>query len=174
MNTVTLSGVNVAGVVKDVSFSIAPGERVGLIGESGSGKTLTALSIMQLINSTGDITLGDVNLTTASEKQLCRIRGKRIAMVFQEPMTALDPLMTAGKQIVEAIRIHAKVSRAAAKKQAFQLLAKVELPEDVAARYPHELSGGQRQRVIIAMALAHSPELLICDEPTTALDVTSQ
>ncbi|MGZ7497147.1 ATP-binding cassette domain-containing protein [Corynebacterium sp. ZY180755] len=174
MNTVTLSGVNVAGVVKDVSFSIAPGERVGLIGESGSGKTLTALSIMQLINSTGDITLGDVNLATASEKQLCRIRGKRIAMVFQEPMTALDPLMTAGKQIVEAIRIHAKVSRAAAKKQAFQLLAKVELPEDVAARYPHELSGGQRQRVIIAMALAHSPELLICDEPTTALDVTSQ
>ncbi|WBT08165.1 ABC transporter ATP-binding protein [Corynebacterium sp. SCR221107] len=174
MNTLEVRELHVAGVVHDLALSIAPGERVGLIGESGSGKTLTALSIMRLIDSQGSITLGDTDLHRLPEKQLCQIRGRRVAMVFQEPMTALDPLLSVGKQIVEAIRIHDKVPRAKAHQRALKLLSDVDLSDTHFGRYPHELSGGQRQRVIIAMALAHNPELLICDEPTTALDVTSQ
>ncbi|MCS4490552.1 ABC transporter ATP-binding protein [Corynebacterium sp. ES2775-CONJ] len=162
------------GVIDAISFEIGRGERVGLIGESGSGKTLTALSIMRLIDSTGAISLDGTRLDQLSEQALCGLRGKKVAMIFQEPMTALNPLMTIRAQVSEAVRIHKKVSRTNADRKAAALLAKVELDSELLGRYPHELSGGQRQRVLIAMALAHDPELLICDEPTTALDVTSQ
>ncbi|AKK06661.1 putative phosphonate C-P lyase system protein PhnK [Corynebacterium mustelae] len=174
MAVLSVTNLNVKNVVSDVSFDIAPGERVGLIGESGSGKTLTALSIMRLISSTGAITLSGHRIDAFDEKTMCTIRGKRVAMVFQEPMTALNPLMKVGKQITEAIMIHSRVPKKLAHAQAEELLEKVELDPQLMRRYPHQLSGGQRQRVLIAMALAHDPELLICDEPTTALDVTSQ
>lgn len=172
--TLKVENLSVAGVVEAIDFSIASGQRVGLIGESGSGKTLTALSIMRLIQATGSIELQGQDLLQTSEQQLCRIRGKRVAMVFQEPMTALNPLLKVGKQIEEAITIHRKLARSARKQEVAGLLTQVQLDPQLAQRYPHELSGGQRQRIIIAMALAHQPELLICDEPTTALDVTSQ
>ncbi|MFI5505385.1 ABC transporter ATP-binding protein [Corynebacterium kutscheri] len=165
-----VDNLSVYNVVDQISFAVEKGQRVGLIGESGSGKTLTALSIMRLVESRGHIRLGDTALSELSETQLCSIRGKRVAMVFQEPMTALNPLMKVGRQVLEAIQIHARGS----KTQALALFKAVELDESLYSRYPHELSGGQRQRIIIAMALAHNPELLICDEPTTALDVTSQ
>ena len=147
---------------------------MGLIGESGSGKTLTAMSVMRLIRSSGEIRLGEDRLDLLSERDLCTIRGKRVAMIFQEPMTALNPLMKVGKQVAEAVLTHLRVTKRQAMARAVELLGKVELPANMANRYPHQLSGGQRQRVLIAMALAHDPELLICDEPTTALDVTSQ
>ncbi|AZA11910.1 ATP-binding cassette domain-containing protein [Corynebacterium gerontici] len=162
-------------LLSDVTFSMSAGERVGIIGESGSGKTLTALSIMRLIKTTrGTVHFRERDLQKLSERQLCGIRGKDIAMVFQEPMSALDPLMTVGKQIREAIRIHQKRSRRDAMRQVSGALKEVELDPDLASRFPHELSGGQRQRILIAMALANDPRLLICDEPTTALDATAQ
>ncbi|MDO4631047.1 MAG: ABC transporter ATP-binding protein [Corynebacterium sp.] len=174
MTVLQVKDLCVKDVVQDVEFSIAPGERVGLIGESGSGKTLTALSVLRLMQSTGEIRLGSDRLDQLSERDLCTIRGKRVAMVFQEPMTALNPLMKVGKQVAESVLIHSRVSKKQAQARAVELLSKVELSPEMAQRYPHQLSGGQRQRVLIAMALAHDPELLICDEPTTALDVTSQ
>lgn len=175
MAVLSVADLNVKDVVSGISFDIAPGERVGLIGESGSGKTLTALSIMRLISATGAITLSGHRIDELDEKTMCTIRGKRVAMVFQEPMTALNPLMKVGKQLTEAILIHSRIPKKLARTQAEELLEKVELdPQLMMRRYPHQLSGGQRQRVLIAMALAHDPELLICDEPTTALDVTSQ
>ncbi|MDF5821405.1 ABC transporter ATP-binding protein [Corynebacterium felinum] len=175
MRMLTLSNVSIHDVVTSLNLCIAPGQRLGLIGESGSGKTLTALSIMRLIDSDGEITFHDQKLHELSERQLCSIRGKKIAMIFQEPMTALNPLMTIGAQLSEAIRIHEPVSRRVAQQRAMELLARVELADPAfMRRYPHELSGGQRQRVLIAMAVAHKPDVLICDEPTTALDVTSQ
>lgn len=174
MTVLQVKSLCVKDVVHDVAFSIAPGERVGLIGESGSGKTLTAMSVMRLIRSSGEIRLGEDRLDLLSERDLCTIRGKRVAMIFQEPMTALNPLMKVGKQVAEAVLTHLRVTKRQAMARAVELLGKVELPADMANRYPHQLSGGQRQRVLIAMALAHDPELLICDEPTTALDVTSQ
>ncbi len=170
----TVKNLSIGEIVRDISFNIAPGQRVGLIGESGSGKTLTALSIMQLLKSEGEISLSGKRLDQLDEKTLCTIRGKKVAMVFQEPMTALNPLMKVGNQIAEAITIHTRISRRQARAEVAELLTKVELDPHLQNRYPHELSGGQRQRVLIAMALAHDPELLICDEPTTALDVTSQ
>ena len=174
MTVLQVKSLCVKDVVHDVAFSIAPGERVGLIGESGSGKTLTAMSVMRLIRSSGEIRLGEDRLDLLSERDLCTIRGKRVAMIFQEPMTALNPLMKVGKQVAEAVLTHLRVTKRQAMARTVELLGKVELPADMANRYPHQLSGGQRQRVLIAMALAHDPELLICDEPTTALDVTSQ
>ncbi|SPJ41303.1 Glutathione import ATP-binding protein GsiA [Corynebacterium diphtheriae subsp. lausannense] len=174
MTLLNMSNVQIMDVVEALSLSIERGERVGLIGESGSGKTITAMSILRLIPSSGSIVFDGTNIQGLSEKQMCVLRGKRISMVFQEPMTALDPLMKVGTQISHAIRIHSSVSRAQSRKKADSLLHSVELDPELRSRYPHELSGGQRQRVLIAMALAHDPDLLICDEPTTALDVTSQ
>ncbi|REF37855.1 ABC transporter ATP-binding protein [Thermasporomyces composti] len=170
-------------LVHDVSFSLQPGERVGLIGESGSGKSLTALALMGLLPdgvwARGLVQLAGVdhNLIGASDRRLARIRGNRMAMVFQEPMTALSPLMRVGDQIAETMLLHgSQPNRRAARAAAVDLLAKVRLPDPArAARaYPHQLSGGQRQRVLLAIALANDPDVLICDEPTTALDVTVQ
>ena len=168
--------------VRHVSFDIERGESVALVGESGSGKSVTALSIMQLLpypkarHPSGHILLHDQELVGASEATMRRVRGNRIAMIFQEPMTSLNPLHTIDKQVNEVLRVHKRLSRAAARARTLELLRLVGLPE--AERrldaYPHQLSGGQRQRVMIAMALANEPDLLIADEPTTALDVTIQ
>ena len=169
--TLSVRGLSVSSLVRDVSFEIGPGERVGLIGESGSGKSLTALSIMGLLpeelRASGSIRLRGRELLGRSEKDLSRMRGDQMAMVFQEPMTALNPAMRIGRQVTEPGRIHGRRHRAE------DLLDAVGLP-GTARAYPHQLSGGQRQRVVLAMALANEPSLLICDEPTTALDVTVQ
>ncbi len=171
----------VTRVVRDLSFSIDRGEFVGLVGESGCGKSVTALAILRLVAEPGEITagrilLGGQDLLTLSEAALRRVRGARIGIVFQEPMTALNPVFTIGFQVVEAIRVHRKITRRAATERAAALLERVAIPApgDRLNDYPHQLSGGQRQRVMIAMALAGEPELLIADEPTTALDVTVQ
>ncbi len=167
-------------IVRGVSFALAPGERVGLIGESGSGKSLTALAIMGLLpeelTAAGAVRFEGRDLTTLSERQLGAVRGDRLAMVFQEPMTALNPLMRVGRQVAEAFQLHRDLGRNEAQARAEQLLHRVELPDPASTRraYPHQLSGGQRQRVMLAMALACDPAVLICDEPTTALDVTVQ
>ncbi|MCX7558179.1 ABC transporter ATP-binding protein [Sulfitobacter sp. F26204] len=168
-------------ILHDVTLSIEAGEIVAVTGESGSGKSMTALATMQLLpkgaSTTGHILLGDKDMTDMSEAGLCKMRGNEMGMVFQEPMTALNPVQTIGAQVAETIRIHdAAISRAAAEEQAAKTLSRVGLPQDrfPLSRYPHELSGGQRQRVVIAMAIALRPRLLIADEPTTALDVTTQ
>jgi peptide/nickel transport system ATP-binding protein len=169
--TLSVAGLSVHTLVRDVSFEIGAGERVGLIGESGSGKSLTALSIMGLLpeelRASGSVRLNGRELLEASEKDLSRLRGDELAMVFQEPMTALNPAMRVGRQVTEPGRIHGR------RRSAEELLDAVGLP-GTARAYPHQLSGGQRQRVVLAMALANEPSLLICDEPTTALDVTVQ
>ena len=169
-------------LIDDIGFSIATGERVGLIGESGSGKSVTSLAVMGLLpeslEATGTIRIGDDdrNVVGLPERQAAQMRGMRMAMVFQEPMTALNPLMRVGEQIAEAMRIHGTAQGAAASQRAVALLDDVGLPSpaEAAKAYPHQLSGGQRQRVVLAMALANDPSLLVCDEPTTALDVTVQ
>jgi peptide/nickel transport system ATP-binding protein len=170
-------------LVEDVGFRIREGERVGLIGESGSGKSLTALSIMGLLpeglTATGAVQMAGVShdLVGADERQMSRVRGKDIAMVFQEPMTALNPTMKIGRQVVESLLIHrSRPDRRSAYAAALELLDQVGLPNPSAAAqaYPHQFSGGQRQRIVLALALANDPALLICDEPTTALDVTVQ
>lgn len=173
-----------AGLVKSVdgvSFTIGEGELLGLVGESGCGKSITALSIMRLIAKPGKITNGTINfkgedLTTASDERLREIRGNDIAMIFQDPMTSLNPVFTVGEQIAEALRLHRKLDKKAAWSAAIQAMKEVSIPspERRVNDYPHQLSGGMRQRVMIAMALACDPELLIADEPTTALDVTIQ
>ena len=169
-------------IVDRLSISIAPGESLALVGESGSGKSLTALALMGLLPEPsvtvagGSIRFRDTDLLAMAPRERRRITGREIAMVFQEPMTSLNPVMRAGDQIVEMIRAHEKVGRRAATARAAELLAAVRMP-DPAARlraWPHQLSGGQRQRVMIAIALACRPKLLIADEPTTALDVTVQ
>ncbi|WP_410637783.1 ABC transporter ATP-binding protein [Amycolatopsis sp. lyj-346] len=169
--TLSVRGLSVSSLVRDVSFEIGAGERVGLIGESGSGKSLTALAVMGLLPeelpASGSVSLHGRELLGMSEKDLSRLRGDELAMVFQEPMTALNPAMRVGRQVTEPGRIHGRRHRAE------DLLSAVGLP-GTARAYPHQLSGGQRQRVVLAMALANSPSLLICDEPTTALDVTVQ
>jgi oligopeptide/dipeptide ABC transporter ATP-binding protein len=164
-----------------VSFSVERGQVLGLVGESGCGKSLTALCLMRLVPPPGRITAGrivfdGVDLQTLSERDMRAVRGARIGMIFQEPMTALNPVLTAGYQIAEAIRIHRPVSKRQAWSRAIELLGEVGIPEPAArARdYPHQLSGGMRQRVMIAMAIACEPDLLVADEPTTALDVTIQ
>jgi peptide/nickel transport system ATP-binding protein len=166
--------------VDGVSFDVHRGETVCLVGESGSGKTVTCESITRLISTppgeivSGDIRFDDRDLTLLSSKRLREVRGDRIAHVFQNPQNALDPVYTIGAQLVEAIRIHCDVSKAAARERAISLLNRVGLPKPATRmdNYPHQFSGGMRQRVVIAIALAADPDLLIADEPTTALDVT--
>ena len=167
--------------VRDVSFTLAEREIVGLVGESGSGKSVTGLALLSLLPSesarvTGRAMLGGKDLLSATPSQLRKIRGNEISMVFQDPLTALDPVFSIGRQISETIRTHRAVSKASAKRQAIELLASVGIPEPEKRfrDYPHQLSGGMQQRVMIAIALACEPKLLIADEPTTALDVTIQ
>lgn len=168
--------------VDQISFSVNKGEILGIVGESGCGKSVTSLSIMKLIPqppgkiTNGEIWLNGENLVQASEKRMREIRGNEVAMIFQEPMTSLNPLFTIGNQLIEGIRIHKKMNKKEARREAIQMLKLVGLPraEQIIDEYPHQLSGGMRQRVMIAMALSCHPRLLIADEPTTALDVTIQ
>ncbi|MFS8056249.1 ABC transporter ATP-binding protein [Rhizobium sp. BR 317] len=168
-------------VVRDVSFTVVPGETVAIVGESGSGKSVTSLSIMRLLQQdmsriTGRITLGGRDILALSESEMRKVRGKDVAMIFQEPMTSLNPLFTIGDQISEALLCHGDISKAEAKIETIRLLERVRIPSAASRfdEYPHRFSGGMRQRVMIAMALASRPKLLIADEPTTALDVTIQ
>ena len=166
---------------EDVSFEIAPGEMMGLVGESGCGKTITALAVMRLLApgvriASGRILFDGSDLAALDAESLRRLRGDRIGMIFQEPMTSLNPVFNIGDQIGESLAIHRGMARAASRKRAAELLDLVGIaaPSKQLDRYPHQLSGGQRQRVMIAMALANEPRLLIADEPTSALDVTVQ
>lgn len=169
-------------VVDQISFSVAKGQTLGIVGESGSGKTVTSLSLMRLLNErksriSGEILFKDQNLLTLSATELRRLRGKEMAMIFQEPMTSLNPVFKVGDQIAESLRIHRMVASAKeARERVIELMQEVGIPDPTQRYnyYPHELSGGQRQRIMIAMAIACRPELLIADEPTTALDVTIQ
>jgi len=171
----------VVRAVNDVSFHIDEGELLGLVGESGCGKSITALSVMRLISPPGEIVQGSIKfngreLIEASEREMRELRGNDIAMIFQDPMTSLNPVYTVGEQIAEALRLHRNLSRNDAWDAAIQSMKEVAIPSPSRRikDYPHQLSGGMRQRVMIAMALACEPELLIADEPTTALDVTIQ
>lgn len=168
-------------VVNNISFDILKGETFALVGESGSGKSITALSVLRLlprnaIVSANQVLLDDENLFNIAENDFCQIRGKRIALIFQDPMSSLNPVMTIGEQIAEVIQIHFDYSKTEINQAVLELLQQVEIPEPERRinEYPHQLSGGQRQRVMIAIALAGKPDLLIADEPTTALDVTIQ
>jgi peptide/nickel transport system ATP-binding protein len=167
-------------VLRRVGFTLERGHMLGIVGESGSGKTMTALTLIGLLpegaRATGAVRLDGRDLLALPEAELCRLRGERIAMVFQEPMTALNPLQTIGHQVAEPLRLHRGAGGAEALAEAVRLLDRVRLPAaaQIAASYPHMLSGGQRQRAVIAMALACGPDLLIADEPTSALDVTVQ
>ena len=166
--------------VSDVSFKMAPGETLGIVGESGCGKSVVSLSIMGLIPNppgeikNGNIRFGNKNLLKLSQKEMQAVRGNEIAMIFQEPMTSLNPIHTCGRQIREPLLLHGLMKKKKAIAESLELLSKVGIrnPEQIAKSFPHQLSGGMRQRVMIAMALSCSPKLLIADEPTTALDVT--
>lgn len=166
--------------VRGVSLRLGAGERLGIIGESGSGKTVTALAVMGLLPDTarvtGSIRLGGRELVGLPDRAMARLRGDAVSMIFQEPMTALDPTMTAGRQVAEAFRLHRGADAGRARDVVLRMLAQVgfDEPARIADSYPHQLSGGQRQRIVTAMALVNAPDLVWCDEPTTALDVTVQ
>ncbi|MFJ2228591.1 MULTISPECIES: ATP-binding cassette domain-containing protein [Streptomyces] len=180
LSGLTLRTTNGTTLVDDLSLTLAPGERLGLIGESGSGKSLTALAVLGLlpegITATGSVELAGTQIVGAREEQLTRVRGRDAAVVFQEPLTALDPLMRAGRQLAEPLRRRHGLRGPALKRAVLDALERVRLaePDRIARSFPHEISGGQRQRVALAMALACEPKLLIADEPTTALDVSVQ
>lgn len=166
--------------VNQISFELSSGKRLGVIGESGSGKSVTALAVMGLLpeyaNVDGSVQLAGTEMTSVAEADAASLRGRVVSMVFQEPMTSLDPTMRAGRQVAEVLRLHNGTDSAPARARVVEMLGEVGLadPERTADAYPHQLSGGQRQRVALAMAMINSPELIICDEPTTALDVTVQ
>ena len=172
------------GIVKavnDVSYALEPGRTIGIVGESGSGKSVSAMSILQLLDGNGYIANGEVffegkDLTKLSQQEMYEIRGNKIAVIFQEPMTSLNPVFTVKKQLSEPFMIHQKMNKKEAAQKALEMLRAVQIPnpEAVLRQYPHQLSGGMRQRVMIAMALACKPKIVIADEPTTALDVTIQ
>ncbi len=182
LQTYLFTRLGIVKAVDDVTFSVHAGETLAIVGESGCGKTMTSLSLMRLIPSPpgrivgGSIKLGGRDLVTLNEAQMRDVRGNEISMIFQEPMTSLNPVMTIGKQIAETVRLHQDLSKAAAMAKAVDMLRLVKIPEPAqrAREYPHQLSGGMRQRAMIAMALACNPRVLIADEPTTALDVTIQ
>lgn len=167
--------------VNGLSFSLDTGETLGIVGESGSGKSVTALSVMRLLPSSATVTADSIalagqSLPALSEAEMRKIRGRRIAMIFQDPMTSLNPVLTVGEQIAEAVRLHLGMNKRDARDRSIEMLQKVRIPqpEKRLGDYPHQFSGGMRQRVMIAMALSCNPEVLIADEPTTALDVTIQ
>ena len=189
INDLSIDFVSESGItsaLKNISLTVNRSEILAIVGESGSGKSVTALSILKLLASTATFTSGEIifsedgkseiDLLRLSNKELQKIRGNKIAMIFQEPMTSLNPVFTCGSQVTESIQLHKKISTSEAKRQAIEWFRKVKLPEPekVFSKYPHQLSGGQKQRVMIAMAICCKPSLLICDEPTTALDVTVQ
>jgi len=181
LRTYFRTGEGLARAVDGVSFTIDGNSTFALVGESGCGKSVTALSVIQLLGSTGvetsgEVLLNGVDITRLTEVEKRRIRGNRISMIFQEPMTSLNPVFTIGNQITEALTLHQGLGRREARGVAVEMFARVKLPDPEAVfdEYPHRLSGGMRQRVMIAMALCCKPDLLIADEPTTALDVTIQ
>jgi oligopeptide/dipeptide ABC transporter ATP-binding protein len=181
LKTHFFTGEGIVKAVDGVSFAIPDGETLGVVGESGCGKSITAMSVMRLIARPGRILQGEVNLhgrnlLSVSEEEMRDVRGNQISMIFQEPMTSLNPVFTCGDQIAEAVELHEAIGRRGAWDRAVEMLRQVGIPDAKrrAKEYPHQLSGGMRQRVMIAMALSTNPELLIADEPTTALDVTIQ